>query len=41
MIRSFPRKRESRDKYTGPSMLPWAPAFAGTSGIDVDSIAAK
>src|SRR6266700_1698842 len=40
MIRSFPRKRESRVKYAGPSMSPWVPAFAGTSGIDVDSIPA-
>src|ERR1700730_8214550 len=38
MFRSFPRKRESRAKYGGPSMSPWVPAFAGTSGIDVDSI---
>src|SRR6266567_1842798 len=34
MFRSFPRKRESR------SFFPWLwiPAFAGTSGIDADSI---
>src|SRR6266851_3425966 len=38
MFRSFPRKRESRVKYAGPSILLWVPAFAGTSGIDVDSI---
>src|SRR6267154_2914274 len=38
MIRSFPRTRESRATYAGPSMSPWVPAFAGTSGIDVDSI---
>jgi hypothetical protein len=34
MFRSFPRKRESRAKYAGPSLWPWVPAFAGTSGID-------
>ncbi len=38
MNRSFPRKRESRAKYAGPGMSPWVPAFAGTSGMDVDSI---
>src|SRR5882672_4007941 len=36
--RSFPRTRESRAKFTGPSVVPWVPALAGTSGIDVDSI---
>src|SRR6266567_1358403 len=34
MFRSFPRKRESRTFFPWP----WVPAFAGTSGIDVDSI---
>src|SRR6266700_370138 len=38
MFRSFPRTRESRAQHAGPSLLPWVPAFAGTSGIDVDSI---
>src|SRR6266567_2087301 len=50
MFRSFPRKRESRAKCTGPSIPPWVPAGAcpwadrrsdpraGTSGTDVDSI---
>src|SRR6266700_5658353 len=38
MLRSFPRKRESRAKYAKPSMSPWVPAFAGTSGIDINSI---
>jgi hypothetical protein len=38
MFRSFPRKRESRAKFAGPGMSPWIPAFAGMSGIDVDSI---
>src|SRR4051812_6258603 len=32
MIRSFPRKRESRVKCAGPSMSVWIPAFAGMSG---------
>jgi hypothetical protein len=36
MFRSFPRKRESRAKFAGHGMLPWIPAFAGMSGIDVD-----
>src|SRR5258708_39053359 len=35
MIRAFPRKRESRAKYAGPSLLLWIPAFAGMSGIDL------
>src|SRR4051812_45486128 len=35
MFRSFPRKRESRAKYAGPSVLPWIPAFAGMSGVDI------
>ena len=33
MFRSFPRKRESRAKYAGPSAGLWVPAFAGTSGL--------
>jgi hypothetical protein len=33
LIRSFPRKRESRSKLLGVLCLwPWVPAFAGTSG---------
>src|SRR5438105_956280 len=38
MIRSFPRKRESRAQHACSSMLPWIPACAGMSGIDVDSV---
>src|SRR5437879_12935191 len=38
MLRSFPRKRESRTKHVGPSVAPWIPASAGMSGVDIDSI---
>src|SRR6266700_531311 len=41
MIRSFPRTRESRAKYAGPSMASWVPAFAGTSGFDFRRIAER
>src|SRR6266700_688117 len=34
MLRSFPRKRESRAKHAGSSMALWVPAFAGMSGIE-------
>src|SRR6266700_4619843 len=34
MFRSFPRTRESRSFFPWP----WIPAFAGMSGIDVESI---
>src|SRR5258708_7337785 len=37
-IRSFPRKRESRANYAGPGILPWVPACAGTSGIEVEAV---